>query len=669
MSKSAASFVLTMTLIWAAAPAFPAHAAERLPEDLARARQMAAVVQQPIASGPVLPDAASIKSVPCPEWFRDAKFGIWSHWGPNCFSGVEQNYAKEMYRQGSPAYKYHREHLGDPATVGFKDVLQYFTAARWDPAALMKKYKAAGARYFVSLARYHDNFDMYDSALTPWNSVNYGPKKNVVGLWRQAALKEGLRFGLSFHPNPTFFWEGQSENQTKVDYDTADPRYWSLYNPPPGTPGFGEEFADNVYARTKEAIDKYQPDVLYFDGGIPDGPKRGLKLIAHYYNSNIQHHGGTNAAVLTVKSNDGGVLDLERSHAPKLVARQWQCDTAEAGWFWLNDEVINQSGDKHIKHKSSTTMLHALADIVSKNGNLLLNIALKSDGTLDPYGETLLDDFAAWMKINSEAIFETRPFVIYGEGPTRLPGNGANELKHPMTAQDFRFTTKGDTLYAIMCGWPAGGQAVIAALADGSPVVTGTMRSLQLLGHPGELSWKRTQNGLVITLPDHKPCEHACVFRIEGLKGDSAAVPLPSPTSIVRPDKDNILTLMPEHAQIHDPGNRLYVGFAENETVIALWDDSRAYVTYNKVQFAKAGKYEVRVRMAAVKPTAVQLEVARQQRTAKAALTPDWESFADVPLGTVEIKEPGVLPITVRPAPGQNWNRINLATITLKLAQ
>jgi alpha-L-fucosidase len=652
-----------------AASAFAARAAERPAEDAVRARRMAAIVQEPVESGPVEPTSAAIKNVPCPAWFRDAKFGIWSHWGPNCFSGVEQNYAKEMYRQGSPAYKYHMEHFGDPAKVGFKDVIKYYDAAKWDPDALMKKYKAAGARYFVSLARYHDNFDMYDSSFTPWNSVNYGPKKDIAGLWRQAALKQGLRFGLSFHPNPTFFWEGQFQNKTKVDYDTADPKYWSLYDPPPGTPGFGEEFADNVYARTKEAIDKYQPDVLYFDGGIPDGPNRGLKLISHFYNSSIKHHGGTNAAVLTVKSNDGGVLDLERSHAPKLVTRQWQCDTAEAGWFWLNDDVINQSGDKHIKHKSSTTMLHALADIVSKNGNLLMNIALKSDGTLDRYGETLLDDFAAWMKINSEAIFGTRPFVIYGEGPTQLPGSGANELKQPMTAKDFRFTTKGDALYVIMCGWPTGGQAVIASLADGSPLVTGTIRSLRLLGHPGKLSWKRTKEGLVIPLPDQKPCEHAYVFKIGGLKGDSEAVPIPSPTSIVRPGKDGVLTLMPEHAEIHDPGNRLYVAYAENETVIALWDDSRAYVTYNKVQFAKAGRYEVSVKMAVVKPTAVLLEVAGQQLTKKAVITGGWEIFANVPLGTIEIKEPAVLPITVRPSLTQGWNRINLATITLKPAK
>lgn len=666
MKTETSTTVLLIGLAWIVASAFSARAGERPAEDKALAKRLAAVVQEPVESGPVEPTSASIKNRSCPEWFRDAKFGIWSHWGPNCFSGVEQNYAKEMYRQGSPAYKYHMEHFGDPAKVGFKDILHHFDAARWDPDALMKKYKAAGARYFVSLARYHDNFDMYHSSFTPWNSVNYGPKKDVAGLWRQAALKEGLHFGLSFHPNPTFFWEGQSENRTKVDYDTADPRYWSLYDPPPGTPGFGEEFADNVYARTKEAIDKYQPDVLYFDGGIPDGPNRGLKLISHFYNSNIHRHGGTNEAVMTVKSNDGGVLDLERSHAPKLVARQWQCDTAEAGWFWLSDDVINHSGDRHIKHKSSTTMLHALADIVSKNGNLLLNIALKADGTLDPYGEALLDDFAAWMKTNSEAIFGTRPFVVYGEGPTQLPGNGANELKQPMTSKDFRFTTKGDILYAIMCGWPSGGQAVIASLADGSPVVTGTISSLQLLGHPGELPWKRTKEGLVITLPDKRPCEHAYVFKIGGLKGDSEAVPIPSPTSIVLPDKDGVLTLMPEHAEIHDPGNRLYVAYAENETVIALWDDSRAYVTYNRVQFAKAGRYEVSVKMAAVKPTAVLLEAAGQQVTKKAAITGGWEIFANVPFGMIEIKEPGVLPITVRPSLTQGWNRINLATITLK---
>ncbi len=652
-----------LSVLHAAEPPVPASRA--VAEDAARAKRLAAAVQQPVESGPILPTSASIKSLPCPEWFRDAKFGIWSHWGPDSISGVEQNYAKEMYRQVTIAYKYHTEHFGDPRTVGYKDILNHFDAAKWDPEALMKKYKAAGARYFVTLARYHDNFDMYDSSFTPWNCVNYGPKKDVVGLWRQAALKEGLRFGLSFHPCPDFYWQGQAENKTKVDYDTADPKNWSLYHPPPGTPGFKEEYANNVYARTKEAIDKYQPDVLYFDGGIPNGADLGLKLISHYYNSNISRHAGKNEAVMTVKSNDGGVLDFERSHAPKLIARAWQCDTSESSWFYLDDS--HALGEIHTLHRNAKTMLHALADIVSKNGNLLMNIPLKSDGTIDHHCETLLADFAAWMKINSESIFGTRPFVVYGEGPTQLPRNGMNELKEPMTAKDFRFTTKGETLYAIMCGWPTDGRAIITSLADGSPIVTGAIEKLELLGYSGKLSWTRTKEGLVINLPEQKPCEHACVFKISGLKGDSETITLPSPASTIRPDKDNVLTLLPDHANIHDVWDRLCVLYAGNETIVSLWDNPKAYITYDKVKFEKPGKYEVSARMAVRElPTAVLIEVAGQQLIKKAVITGQWDSFADVPFGTIEIKEPGVLPVTLKPSPTQDWHCINLATVTLK---
>lgn len=492
----------------------PIRAGERPAEDIARAKATAEVVAGPIESGPVEPDAASIKMIQCPEWFRDAKFGIWSHWGPCSISGVEQNYAREMYREGSYAYQYHVQHFGDPSKVGYKDILKYWTASKWDPQGLMKKYKAAGARYFVSMGRFHDNVDCYDSKYTPWNSVNIGPKKDVAGLWREAAMKEGLRFGLSFHPHDFYYWEGQKANK-KGPCDTSDPKYWSLYVPPRGTPGADKEFKDGVYARIKDALDTYHPDVLYFDGGIPDAENRGFKLMAHFFNSNIKRNGGQNEAVLCLKTDQGGVKDLERGHMKELTSQPWQCDTSESSWFYEDEPAA--ADELYTIHKSSTTMLHALADIVSKNGNLLMNIPQRADGTIDEHCEILLADFAAWMKINSEAIFETRPWRIYGEGPSQLPRGhtydlNLNDIKTPMTSRDVRFTTKGDVLYAIVCGWPGDRKVTIRSLATPG----GQLAAISLLGYSGNLEWQQTDDGLVVTLPTEKPCDHAVVLKING---------------------------------------------------------------------------------------------------------------------------------------------------------
>jgi alpha-L-fucosidase len=518
MSISRRKFLKTSAAVAAAGLAGPlwrpsgALAQERPPEDLERARVTAAVVAGPIETGPVEPNEASIKAIRCPEWFRDAKFGIWSHWGPGCISGVDQNYAREMYRQGSWAYKYHVAHFGDPAKVGYKDILKYWTASQWNPEGLMKKYKAAGARYFVSMGRHHDGVDCYDSQYTPWNSVNIGPKKDVGGIWQQAARHEGMRFGFSFHPHDFYYWEGQKQNKIPVVYDTSDPKYWSLYVPPPGTPGADKEFKDGVYARIKDAIDKYHPDLLYFDGGIPDPEVRGDKLMAHFYNSNIKQHDGHNEAVLCLKSDQGGVKDLERGQMKDITEQPWQCDTSESSWFYLDEAAADD--ELYTIHKSSATMLQALADIVSKNGNLLMNIPQRADGSIDEHCEVLLADFAAWMKINSESIFETRPWVIYGEGPTELPRSNLNDLKTPMTSKDFRFTTHGHTLYAIMCGWPVSGQAMIKSLASDSKYAPGEIKGLQLLGCDQKLEWTRTPEGLQIKLPSKRPCDLAYVFKM-----------------------------------------------------------------------------------------------------------------------------------------------------------
>ena len=485
-------------------------------EDLEHLAQMKAVSVGPIASGPFKPTVEDVLAAPCPEWFRDAKLGFWSHWGAGCISGVSQNYARDMNQVGSPAYNFHLAHFGDIHQVGYKDTVKYWTAAKWDPDDLMKLYKAAGAKYFVAMGRHLDNIDGYDSQYTRWNSVRVGPHKDVAGLWRQAALKEGLRFGMSFHPDSNWYRSSIKDNAPYV-WDT--PENWSLHLPPLGTPGRDEEYNNGFYARMKDAIDKYQPDLVYFDSTLPN--PWGPKLMAHFLNSNIAHHNGINEGLFTIKKTDNcPVIDLERGEMGELCSTPWQCDTSESGWFYLDEAMA--SNELYTMHRSSTTMLHLLIDTVSKNGNLLMNIPQRADGTIDEHCENLLVDFADWMKINSESIFGTRPWEIYGEGPSELPprpappkykilgGINRNSLISPMTSRDIRFTTKGKVLYAFALGWPRDRTVTIRSLAKPA----GKIVSINLLGSDAKLDWKQTDEALVIHLPKHQPCQHAITFKI-----------------------------------------------------------------------------------------------------------------------------------------------------------
>jgi hypothetical protein len=295
-----------------------------------------------------------------------------------------------------------------------------------------------------------------------------------------------------------------------------------------------------------------------------------------------------------------------------------------------------------------------------------MNIPLRADGTIDNHCEVLLADFAAWMKVNGEAIFETRPFVIYGEGPTPLPNNGMNELKAPMTAQDIRFTTKGDTLYAIMCGWPASGQAVIKTLAKDAACVSGEITGLELLGCREQLKWSRTGEGLVITLPSQKPCQHAFVFKITGLKGNPSVVSTPA-TVIIRPDRENTLRLTAEDAVLH--GERIRVQYTGNVVCLSSWDYPKEYATWDRVQFTRAGTYEVSVEVAIRDlPSDLMIEIAGQRLIRKLSITGQWDNYVRVSFGNVEIKESGTLQVTARPGGTVDWHSVNMGPITIKPA-
>jgi alpha-L-fucosidase len=502
------------------------------PVILAR-KARAATAALEIAKGPFAGTRESLRSYRVPEWFRDAKLGLWAHWGPQ--SAPEQGdwYARNMYIQGSRYYEYHVKTYGHPSKFGFKDVIATFKAEKWDPEYLMDLYVKAGAKYFVSMGVHHDNFDMWNSKYQPrWNAAAAGPRKDIVGTWREAARKRGLRFGVSDHLSNSFDWFATAHGSDKtgpyagVPYDGTDPAYADLYHSYQGMPADFAQTAKDMgrvapdvwkheyFNRIKDLIDQHEPDLLYEDGGIPF-EEYGLSLVAHVYNVSAKRHGGRVEAVYTTKVQEDCAegtcaLDLERGVADKIRPDPWQTDTCIGEWHYRRD----------VTYKSPKIVVDMLVDIVSRNGNLLLNFPLPGPGALDDRELAVLSSLTAWMSVNAEGIHGTRPWKTYGEGPSVAPAAkpegelAFNEAKRKdLAAEDVRFTTKGKALYAFVMGWPQG-QARIQALGATSPQQPGKVRNVEMLGHKGKLTWKQAETELTVDMPPEKPSEHAVALKV-----------------------------------------------------------------------------------------------------------------------------------------------------------
>jgi alpha-L-fucosidase len=495
------------------------------------------------------PNWESLKNYQVPDWFRDAKFGIFMHWGVQSVPANNGWYARFMYTQEGAlwgnAYEYHRAHYGHPSEFGYKDLIPQWRAEAWDPEALVQFYKQIGARYIVPVAVHHDNFDNYDSTWQPWNSVNMGPHRDVVGEWKHAADKYGLRFGVSTHSDRTWDWFATAHGSdvsgdlkgvlydghlTAADgkgtwWDGYDPR--DLYAPPHAAAAEpSPEYCEIWYKRTLELIDKYQPDLLYFDGPLPivrpiengglPHPIRsryGLEIAAHFYNANQDWHDGRQDAVLNIKLWEPGsvpdktaiVLDIEKGQSDTLRSAPWQTDTSLIGeWYFAPGPL----------ELDDTVVVHNLCDIVSKNGNLLLNVGLRADGTLPDDQRAVLLGIGRWLDLNGEAIYGTRPWKIFGEGPTKIEHGDFKQNKQPFTANDIRFTTKSNTLYAIALGWPTNGTLTVKSLIAAQPLWFGVISTVEMLGVTEPLNWSLTDNGLVVQLPDRPPCDYAYVLKI-----------------------------------------------------------------------------------------------------------------------------------------------------------
>jgi alpha-L-fucosidase len=513
---------------------------------------------EPVTPGKFQPTWDSLHQYQCPDWFRNAKFGIWACFGPQDVPEDGDWYARNMYVQGSKQNKYHVAHYGPPSQFGFKDIIHIWKAENFDAEKLVALYKKVGAQYFFVMANHHDNFDMYDSKYQPWNSVNVGPHQDIVGDFAKAAHEQGLPFGVSVHAAHawSFYEIAQSAdktgplagvpydgNLTKADgkgkwWDGLDPQDLYAQNHTPslnfsnanaihaqwnwgnGASLPDQAYCDKFYNRTIDLIHKYKPDLVYFDDdALPLWPASdaGLKIAADFYNFNMQQHDGKLEAVLFGKMLSQSqqqclVRDIERGAANEIEAQPWETDTCIGNWHYDRSLYLKN------RYKTAKTVIQMLCDIVSKNGNLLLNIPVRGDGSIDDKEQAILEGIGAWMDVNKECIFGTRPWKVFGEGPASegaaLSAQGFNEGKgKPFTAEDIRFTTKGDTLYAIELGAPTNTVA-IKSLGTAAKLLDQPIRSITLLGSDEKVEWTQTAAALTINAPAKSPNNIAVVYKI-----------------------------------------------------------------------------------------------------------------------------------------------------------
>ncbi len=626
--------------------------------------EMSRAADEAMVPGPFQPSYDSLKAYKCPEWYQDAKFGMWAHWGPQGVPEESDWYARNMYVEGSPTYKSHLEHYGHPSKSGFKDIIQLWHAEKFDPDRLMALYKKAGAKYFVSMACHHDNFDLWNSKFHRWNAVNMGPHKDIVGLWQAAALKQGLRFGVSEHMAPSFKWFSVAHNADKdgplagVPYDGNDPASYDLYGPKPEKiwsagaelwqeSGMPDSWKLEWYRRCNDLLATYRPDYVYSDyGNVPFRREVGWKLLANYYNRSLADHGGRLEAVYTGKGETERVYvrDFESGAAGEVRAEPWQMDWCIANFFY----------DKRLTVRPASTVIRLLADVVSKNGNLLLSIPQKPDGTLDDQTEKFMAEMADWMAVNSEAIFGTRPFKINGEGPTQIKNFGQHEL--PYTPRDIRFTTQGGTLYAIVLGTPEN-EFTIASLAQNSPLVSGEITGVEMIGQLGALKWERTDAGLTIHLPGEAPNKIAVAFKIAGLT-DLAF------DGLIYPAMNGEFTLGVAAAERH--GQQFVVANEKDQPHMAAWSKDDEWLSW-RLKISRPGTYAIRiVSSAAGGESTFTIEADGASLIAKFPGTPTWDDFRTVELGKLTVKEAGATTIRFKPAVDKAWRPLNLVSIMLQ---
>ncbi len=466
----------------------------------------------------------SLGNYEIPAWFNDAKFGIFIHWGPYSVPAYSSEwYPRWMYMdsaQWNPSgelikaepswiYEHHVKTYGHPGEFGYKDFIPMFKAEKFNAKEWVSLFKKAGARYVVPVAEHHDAFAMYDSKFTRWNSVDMGPKRDVLKEIAIEAKQEGLYFGASSHF--AFNWNYFTH---KEGFDTSDPEFYDLYSRPHDhyAPA-DQEFLDLWWNRTKDIIDNYEPDILWFDFILDkeEFVPYHTKLAAYYYNKGIDWN---KDVVLQTKNFDResfpegtNVWDIERGKSADIRKLPWQTDTSigKNSWCYTTDW----------ESKDANTLIDDLIDIVSKNGNMLLNVGPKADGTIPEDQAEILLQMGEWLGINGDAIYGTRPWLVAGEGPTEVKtGHHTEGTNKELTSEDFRFTQKGDKLYIIAMDIAEDGEYFVKSFADGSELIEGSVKEVKSLMQDTKLEWKVTKEGLRIKVISGLSIDYACAFEV-----------------------------------------------------------------------------------------------------------------------------------------------------------
>jgi alpha-L-fucosidase len=501
---------------WGDAPELPGGSWDGVP--------MQAPVDGLSGEGPYQANWDSLLNYDAPEWYRDAKFGIWAHWSPQCVPEAGDWYARSMYEEGSADNGFHNAHYGHPSQFGYKDLTAQWTLLNWEPEAMIERYKNAGARLFIALANHHDGFDAWDSKHQPWNAKTHGPHRDVVGEWAAAARRHGLRFGISVHQARNWWWfqtsHGADKNGTLAGvpydgrlirangkqqwWDGLDPRMlYGVKHPKNALPD--ASYVKHFYDRTRDLIDQHDPDLLYFDNGLLPLGWGGMNVGAYFYNHNLKTRGKMEA-VCNVKDvpdklTKSVVSDYERGLTNEIMPYAWQSETCLGDWHYRRS--LYETPGEYGGYLPPRDVIHWMVDTVSKNGTFILNVPGKPDGTIDSKEIAVVDEIAAWLRINGDAIYETRPWAVYGEGPNKVEsGSFKGTSISALGEKDIRFTRNkaNNVIYAIFLGWPIG-PAQIASLGLASKTSPGKIQNVNVLGTETRIKWTQDADALKLELP------------------------------------------------------------------------------------------------------------------------------------------------------------------------
>ncbi len=605
-----------------------------------------------------------------PEWFRDYKFGIYFHWGVYSVPAFGSEwYPRNMHLKGRKEHTHHVETYGDPVEFGYDKFVPMFKAEKFDADEWADLFEKAGARFAGPVAEHHDGFSMWASKLTPWNALDRGPKRDLTGELATAIRKRGMKFVATFHHARNSLWEKNGKwsghyDGAKKDFPAAleNPERAILYGYMPR-----EKFLEMWLGKLKEVIDNYQPDLIWFDSWldeIPDEVK--MQYLAHYFN----------------KAKETGqevVVTFKQSDLPREVA----VDDYEKGranrsteFTWLTDDTISRGSwcyTKDLRIKPTREVVHVLIDIVSKNGQLLLNISPKANGSIPDEQKEVLLGVGEWLDVNGEAIYETRPWAIFGEGPTRMKKGGHFVGSLSYSAQDIRFTTKGDVLYAVLLGEPAE-EVTISCLGTETGICGGKVTRVSLLGHDGDLKFEQDEKGLHIAVPADLPSENASAIKIEGMKiqGFEPEIDDRLRGSLWQTEKHVPVVKFRGDRAVLKAEDATLVGDKINtehkdggKTSIGFWDDSSEYVSW-RADFPAALTYEVHGRFAAQRQGSFQIKVGGASLAGKPPLTGGWDEFETIELGTIKVDKAGAQDVKVVPV-ANGWAAMNLSFIEFRV--